>query len=54
MTTFAVLSLFAVLNLLTLALAVPLNGVASLYGSCERLLERKEWYVTFVVCRESH
>jgi len=53
LTTFAAFSLFAVLNLLTSALAAPLDGVASHYGagSCERLLERKEWYVV-VVCRE--
>jgi hypothetical protein len=54
MTTFSLFSLFAVLNLLTLALAAPLDRVTSRYGSCERLLERKEWYVVAVtvICRD--
>jgi len=55
LTTFAVFSLFTVLNLFTLALAAPLDGVASDYaavGSCNHLLERKEWYVVVIVCRE--
>jgi hypothetical protein len=57
MTTFSLFSLFAVLNLLALALAAPVDGATSRYSSCERLLERKEWYVVvivFIVCRRRH
>jgi hypothetical protein len=54
LTTFALFSLFTVLNLLGLALAAPLDGVAIGNGSCEQLLERKEWYVVIVVCRGPH